>query len=162
MTRGIVLSDIDYAKRLMEAGCPDSGIIAYLCWRGVEATEAAKLLDSLHLRQPLLQLQDPAGGEMPQAPAKRLRHRHHRSRRYKLLRASLKWSFAASACLLIVCCFGYVSYMTVLGAKENSERLHIRNPNWEVQLYLWQHDLPDLDWDELKTLPSPQPTPLRH
>jgi len=48
MTRSVLQSDVEFVKRLMEAGCLDAGrLIPGLCRRGVDQAEAAKLVDYL-------------------------------------------------------------------------------------------------------------------
>ena len=44
MTRLVVQSDIDVAKRLLDADCTDSGIVAALHLRGLAPAEAARLV----------------------------------------------------------------------------------------------------------------------
>src|SRR5438128_648449 len=47
MTHSVVQSDIEVAKQLMDEGSVDTGIIACLCWRGLERVEAVRVVDYL-------------------------------------------------------------------------------------------------------------------
>ena len=47
MTRDVLGSDVDYARRLIDADCTDSSIVAALVWRGVDSAKAAQLVETL-------------------------------------------------------------------------------------------------------------------
>ena len=53
MTHEVVLADIQLAERRMGAGCSDHGIVAELCWPGVDEAKAALLVDALRHGRPL-------------------------------------------------------------------------------------------------------------
>lgn len=73
MTHGVVQSDIDLAKKLIEAECQESAICAVLCWRGVDVIKAASLVQALRQGE-LVQPQLPLASGRPQS--------HRRSRQF--------------------------------------------------------------------------------
>jgi hypothetical protein len=123
MTHMVLQSDIDLTKRLMAAGCQESGIIAWLCWRGVDQQEAAKLVQDLcngGRSSPLFQ--EDTATYLGQAhrhrtrtsrftPSTRPARLHHRRLPWHLVVKRVFWrSVGATFCILILFSFALVGY----------------------------------------------------
>jgi hypothetical protein len=172
MTHEIVQSDVELARRLMDAGCQDSEICAGLRWRGVDATKADALLEALHQGK-LVKV------ELPLASGLRRHHRHRTSRRHaggpyatmattcpasnyplyfhydhrprwrRITKKTIQWAIACLFCFGLLWCIGYVGLHAWIGAKQNAEALDNRNPDWRNRVSRLQNGLPDTTYDDL-------------
>ncbi len=182
MTHGVVQSDIDFTRKLINAGCEDSAILASLRWRGIEEARAQRLLQDLqegHAVRP----EQPVTAQ----PNKKRRHRttrrtskghhsatrgttcpasrdplyyhyDHRPRWRRVTKATLQLAALSLSCAGLIVCLLYIGASAWTGAQRNAEELDNRNPDWPARLYRYANDLPDTSHDDLKAQP---PLPLK-
>lgn len=154
MTHLVLQADIELAKRLIAAGCQESGIVASLCWRGVGREEAITLVR--RLRQGCWI--DPAACEssadhpiqIPRARGSRHRHRgmrptslrhhvhHHRTSWRRAFRKAVRWSGATAAACLVFWSFVILALGLYDGALQIARDRSNRNPSWQLNLSRWQ------------------------
>jgi hypothetical protein len=180
MTHGIVQSDIEIAERLLEAGCEESGIIAWLCWRGVGTEQAARLVESLRkgeLVTPELPLtpgtyRDISSTSLPRrlhgsriaCRRVRLTHRprrcHLRRKRLRLGRKLMRWAAGILASAGVAWCLGYVSYCTWGGlmALREYQDPYTWDHKWEQDLNRSRAGLQYPGLGDLGSLPVPRPS----
>jgi hypothetical protein len=178
MTHAVVQSDIDFAQRLLEAGCENDAMIAALGSRGLEPKAAAQLLDDLRLGRHITPQAPAAPSSIRRAaghskgnrhrrstlrpdtiliPGARLpNHHYHAPSLKRSAKRFFRWTAAVLATIGISASFGYVSYTAWETAKENAEEHYNRNPHWEQRLNNWHKGIPDRGWDDLNQLP-PKP-----
>jgi hypothetical protein len=120
MTRTVLQSDIDLAKRLIAAGCYESSIVAWLSWRGLSQEESAKLLQDLcQGREPgpqLLEVPAAPRHHVARRPARALRPHRHRLPWYQIVKKALRCGAAVAASIIVLFCFGYVGVAAVFPA----------------------------------------------
>lgn len=179
MTHGVVQSDIELAKKLVEAGCHDAAICATLCWRGVDAIKAAGLVQDLRqgkLTQP----------QLPLVPGQLRRHRHlrhsspkksatrrsatvaatspvsreplfihydHRPRWRRITNRFFRWGATGLICCGVLLCFAYVGVNAYFGATKSAEEMDNWAPDWRARYYRWNNDIPAPACDDLKAKP---------
>jgi len=153
MAHRVVQADIDLAKQMQDSGSLDTGIIACLCWRGVERAEATRLVDYLrHGRFATAELPivlDVFGVHQSRARRRRRGIKGARgttrsllaeplmlpSRKpltwSRLMRAISRWSIGSFACLTVLSCILYVGHIAWLGAEDNLIRFDERNPHFQ-------------------------------
>lgn len=154
MTNRIVQSDIEIARHLMEAGCEESGIVAWLRWRGIDTGQAMRLVKSLR----------DGGSVTPELPIAPVAHRgvssphlsrrswglfslycraqvgspHHRCHRHRRTRLRLgerlfNWTAAALAILFLMACVYSVPsasrWVSERWAELEYERVRWRQPH---------------------------------
>src|SRR3954451_24151202 len=129
MTHSVVQSDIELATQMIESDCVDIAIIACLCWRGVEQSEAIHVVDYLR-RGRLQNLPSPillnVAGRRRSRPARSSGHqrfagsmpRSLKSERLlpgrrplswsRVARTLFNWSLGTSACLVVLSCILFV------------------------------------------------------
>jgi hypothetical protein len=160
MTREVVQSDIELARGLMDAGCQDGAIVAWLRWRGVGVVESAQLVEALHQRRPIKPKQPGAARSAQHSSRRRrslqqhrrspprgflLRERRRQHRRF--VKRIVRGIVGILAILFVLCCFGYVGYYGWQRAKQNKAR---HRPEWEERVWRWENGLPDTVSDDLK------------
>jgi hypothetical protein len=134
MTHRVVISDVECARRLIEAGCEESGVIATLCWRGVEEADAAGLVAALLRGEqvrlapvvahpsdaPKTQVSAEAPGDTFRPPHPQRKKRWHRGQSEK---DGLGWKACLGA-LLLFCAIEYFVYWCMINASANGGREH--------------------------------------
>jgi hypothetical protein len=145
MTHGIVQADIDLTLRLMDARCPDSAIIASLCWRGVGASEAAQLLESLRNNRPISLAWPPS--VRPCARRSRShggrRREPHRRKAFRTVKRYLQRATMSLGCVVVL--FSFVTVLDAIwaGAQQTAAENRALHPGVGERLNRWQNDLPD-------------------
>ena len=159
MTDTVLPSDIELAKRLIAAGCQESGIIVCLCWRGVGTQQASNLVHQLRQGRRLdpLVLECSTIGRTHHRPgrsrrghgnsgmclaSRRHRRRHHRPTWQRVVKRALRWSVAVAGCLLVLSSMVLVGHSFYRGAVKNAEDRYNRNPSWRLNVSRWQEGLP--------------------
>jgi hypothetical protein len=148
MMHSVVQSDINLARRMLDSGCLDSGIIAYLCWRGVDRAEATRVVELL--RQGLL-ASAPSSNDLGSCRRHRFRsgHKRHRLKGTHVIdrswfseplllpgrqpwswscgmRAISRWGIGGVSCLAILGCILYVGDAALVAVGRNLASFHER------------------------------------
>jgi hypothetical protein len=149
MTQGIVQADIDFALRLMDAGCRDSAIIASLCWRGVGASEAVQLLESLRNNRPINLAWPPSVRPCTRRSRSHGgRREHHRRKPFRTFRRYFMRATMSLACVFVLFCFVYVLDAAWVGAHQTAAHNASRYPGLGTRMDRFYKDLPDTVCDK--------------
>ena len=159
MTRDVQQSDFELAQKLIWAGCEDSGIIARLCYRGVDPVQAKELAEGLREGR-LVKLKPSCVGsvgrrkcppqagpiEMNHTPAKRHRHRRRHWRKMVSNGGKVVWTtivfisdilfgpfFVIGKVFWIPCLIVGASFLAVVAVFGTSEALDDRKEPTSIE-----------------------------
>jgi len=171
MTSEIVQSDIELAQRLMDAGCSDSAIVAWLGWRGVAEPQAARLVAALR-RKPAAWSKPLVSGQFPPHKSTSTRSSHgrhsalrsahesseqsHGGRPHTLRRRKRhhrRWGVALFDLFAVALALAGLASLTYLGLDEwrtVRNRLRHTDPNFVDRVSRSQQGLPLKVNDDLK------------
>ena len=166
MTKELLPSDLDLARRLMRSGWDDASISTRLSLRGVSDAIAIATVNALRKNNRCLPWAPAPGPERSfqtqgsrssrnrchdcrdKAPDWNARDYRRRVRRATKLATNLVFGMAAFAFLLA--CVSYVSYLTWHGAMSIKERRDAFFPDWLGSVWRWQNELPETACDKWK------------
>jgi hypothetical protein len=173
MTNRILQSDIELARKLLDAGCDTNAVVTALQRRHVDTSEATNLVEGLRqgsLIRPQLPIdlsrcKSRRRHSSRHRPAERRPtvatitpvssvplyvHYDHRPVWKRVARKVLARGTATVVSAGLLCCLSYLLVEAFAGARKNAEANDIRDPGWQQKLQREEDVRPDPGYDDLK------------